>query len=134
MINIAIMESEVAKCYAAIGVVVVLGSGCFIFRKLKPKWVPKAFNKFSYGTLDSDEPFPKAKVIENRSVGCQTIDIELGSLRDNDSLSNHSSSGDEQFECLLTSPDNNSQRSDNKYDKDNEKVEMVSSKSWFFWK
>jgi len=128
------MESEVAKCYAAIGVVVVLGSGCFIFRKLKPKWVPKAFNKFSYGTLDSDEPFPKAKVIENRSVGCQTIDIELGSLRDNDSLSNHSSSGDEQFECLLTSPDNNSQRSDNKYDKDNEKVEMVSSKSWFFWK
>ena len=128
------MESEVAKCYAAIGVVVVVGSGCFIFRQLKPKWAPKVFNKFSYGTLDNNEPFPKARIVENKSVGCQTIDIELGSLRDNDSVSNHSSSGDEQFECLLTSPDNSSQRSDNNYDKDNEKVEMVSSKSWFFWK
>ena len=129
------MESEVAKCYAAIGVVIVVGSGCFIFRRFKPRWVPKAFNKFSYGTLDRDEPFPKARVVENRTVGCQTVDIELGSLRDNDSESNHSSSGDEQFECLLTSPSsNNSQLSGNNYEKDNEKVDTGSSKSWFFWK
>ena len=129
------MDSEAARCYAALGVVFVVGSGCFLFRQLKPKWVPRVFNKASYGTLDSNEPFPEARVVENRSVGCQTIDIELGSLRDNDSISNHSSSGDEQFECLLTSPDSNSLRNGhNNNNYDNEKVEMVSSKSWFFWK